>query len=93
MVRAQLRREYAADDLPQNTFHGDGSPIEPPFIEHLQQCYREVMVSFPWRKGDVLMLDNMLALHGRAPFTGPRRVMVAMAQACRGAELAMEATQ
>jgi hypothetical protein len=26
------------------------------------------------------MLDNMLAAHARAPFKGPRKVLVAMAQ-------------
>ncbi|MFG6449811.1 TauD/TfdA family dioxygenase [Roseateles sp. BYS180W] len=91
-VRTQLRSEYAPEDLPQNTFYGDGSSIEPDYVEHLQSCYREVMVGFPWQKGDVLMLDNMLALHGRGPFTGPRRVMVAMAQACRGVDLALKET-
>lgn len=89
-VRNQLRSEFASDDLPQNTFYGDGSPIEPEFVEHLQALYQAVMVQFPWQRGDVLMLDNMLALHGRGPFSGPRRVMVAMAEACRGADLAME---
>lgn len=87
VVRDQLRSEFAPEDLPQNTFYGDGSAIEPEVIAHLQTCYREVMVQFPWQKGDVLMLDNMLALHARSPFTGPRRVMVAMAEPCRAADL------
>lgn len=90
VVRDRLRTEFAPEDLPQNTFYGDGSPIEPAFIGHLQELYQEVMVQFAWRKGDVLMLDNMLALHSRRPFTGTRRVMVAMARPCRSAEVAVE---
>lgn len=86
-VRERLRSEYAPEDLPQNTFYGDGTAIEPEFIQHLQTLYQDVMVRFPWQKTDVLMLDNMLTLHARAPFTGPRRVMVAMAEPCRGADL------
>jgi alpha-ketoglutarate-dependent taurine dioxygenase len=88
-ARDRLRSEFGADDLPQNTFHADGSPIEPEHIRHLQEQYRQVMVQFPWQQADVLMLDNMLALHARRPFSGARRVMVAMAQPCRSVDVAL----
>lgn len=86
-AREELRSNFGPEDLPQNTFYGDGTPIEPEFIEHLQGLYNGVMVKFPWQRGDVLMLDNMLSLHARSPYTGPRRVLVAMAKACRGEDL------
>jgi alpha-ketoglutarate-dependent taurine dioxygenase len=66
------------EDLPINACHGDGSPLEPADLEAVRQAYRDVMVAFPWRQGDVLVVDNMLVAHGRMPFKGPRRVMVAM---------------
>jgi alpha-ketoglutarate-dependent taurine dioxygenase len=37
-------------------------------------------VIFPWRQDDILMLDNFLVSHGREPFVGPRRILVAMAE-------------
>ncbi|MNG41197.1 Taurine catabolism dioxygenase TauD, TfdA family [compost metagenome] len=35
---------------------------------------------FDWRKGDVILLDNMLAAHARDPFEGPRKIVVAMGE-------------
>src|SRR5215213_5524193 len=79
-VQEALRAELADEDLPNNTYYADGSPIEPDLIEHLRAAYQAETLSFPWRRGDVLMLDNMLTAHARESFTGPRKIVVAMAQ-------------
>lgn len=70
---------FKEDELPTNTFYGDGSPIEPSVIEELREAYDQETVSFPWQEGDVLVLDNMLSSHGREPFVGPRKIAAAMA--------------
>jgi alpha-ketoglutarate-dependent taurine dioxygenase len=75
-----LLEEFGEEDLPSNTRYGDGSAIEPETLEELRDAYRRELVSFPWEAGDVLMLDNMLVAHGRAPYEGTRRVLVAMAE-------------
>jgi alpha-ketoglutarate-dependent taurine dioxygenase len=79
-AREALLAHYKEDELPRNAFYGDGSPIESSVVEEIRRVYTEAAVTFEWRKGDVLLLDNFLASHGREPFAGPRKVLVAMAQ-------------
>lgn len=86
-VRDALLADFGEDDLPQNTCYGDGSPIEPEVLEHLRAVYRNAMIEFPWQHGDVLMLDNMLAVHARNEYRGPRRILVSMAEAFHSADL------
>jgi alpha-ketoglutarate-dependent taurine dioxygenase len=80
-VREALLEVVDEADLPRHVYYGDGSPIEEAILDEIRAAYDSVTIRFPWQQGDVLMLDNMLAAHGRAPFKGPRRVVVAMAQA------------
>ena len=68
------------DELPANAFYGDGSPIEISVLREIRRLYQQEAVLFPWRKGDILLLDNMLASHGRMPFVGPRKILVAMGE-------------
>lgn len=83
-----LRAEYADDELPNNTFYGDGSPIPEEVMAVLRAAYMNEMLSFPWQAGDVVLIDNMLTAHARAPFVGPRRVLVAMADPVHASSLA-----
>jgi alpha-ketoglutarate-dependent taurine dioxygenase len=79
-VRDALRAGFAEEDLPNNTYYGDGSPIEPEVLEALRAAYRAEMVEFPWQQGDLIMLDNMLTAHARNSFKGARKVLFAMAE-------------
>ncbi|HEX7182938.1 MAG TPA: TauD/TfdA family dioxygenase [Thermoanaerobaculia bacterium] len=80
-VRAALLARHGERDLPRNAYFGDGSPIDEDALEEVRQAYRSESVDVPWRNGDLVLLDNMLAAHGRAPFSGPRKIVVAMAGA------------
>lgn len=73
-----LRAEYP-HDLPNQTYHADGSEIAPELLDELRAAYRAETIAFPWQAGDVLLIDNMLVAHARRPFTGDRRVIVGMA--------------
>lgn len=77
-TRELLKEEYGEEDLPRNAFYGDGSRIDESDLEDVRNAFKAEMVTFDWRAGDVLILDNMLISHGRAPYKGKRRVVAAM---------------
>lgn len=79
-AREALLSTFGPEELPRNTFYGDGSPIEPEALAEIRRAYDEELVVFPWQDGDVVLLDNMLVAHGRKPFKGPRKVVVGMAE-------------
>lgn len=80
-AREALVADLGEDELPYNTYYGDGSRIEDEVVEGLRGAYAEETYSFPWREGDVMLLDNMTITHGRRPYRGDRNVIVAMTEA------------
>jgi alpha-ketoglutarate-dependent taurine dioxygenase len=79
-VRATLEDLVGLENLPRNTYFADGTPIPDGLLDEVRAVLDAETVSFSWQAGDLLMLDNMLVAHARAPFKGPRRVVVAMAE-------------
>jgi alpha-ketoglutarate-dependent taurine dioxygenase len=79
-VRDALLRDFGEDGLPYNTYYGDGSPIEPDALEAMRAAYQAERVAFPWRRGDVLLLDNMSVAHARNPYRGPRQILASMVE-------------
>lgn len=83
-VRESLLSTFSEDNLPRHVYYGDHSPIEDSVIEEIMAVYQNAQVSFPWQRGDVLMLDNMLTAHGRNPYVGNRKIVVAMGEMVQG---------
>ncbi|SFQ68628.1 TauD/TfdA family dioxygenase [Amycolatopsis rubida] len=78
-VGAEIRKQVAEADLPANAYYGDGAPIPAEVMDELRAAYAAELVATPWQRGDVLVVDNLLAAHGREPYTGAREVAVGMA--------------
>ena len=79
-VRETLEELLGIDNIPRNVYYADGTAIDDSIFEDIRAVLDEQTVVFPWCAGDILMLDNMLAAHGRMPFKGERKVVVAMAE-------------
>lgn len=77
--REALRSMFGEDELPRNVLYGDGTRIEDAVLREVRAVIESEKAMSPWRKGDVMMLDNMLVAHGREPYRGARRIAVAMA--------------
>jgi alpha-ketoglutarate-dependent taurine dioxygenase len=85
-VREFLVDAYGADGLPFNTRFGNGDPIGEDVVQLLNRVYEANTAREPWQAGDLMLVDNVRTAHSRDPFTGPREVLVAMADAVRLAD-------
>lgn len=79
-IREGLLSTMNEDDLPGNTYYGDGAGIESSVLDEIRSAYQQETISFPWKRGDILLLDNMLVAHSRQPYAGPREVLVGMSE-------------
>lgn len=74
-----LLASLGEQNLPRNTYYGDGSPIEPETLATIRDVYERTKIKFAWHRHDVLLLDNMRYTHGREAYSGPRKVLTGMA--------------
>jgi len=79
-TRDSLRQLFSEEDLPRNVYFGDGSRIPDETMQYIGDMYEDLCVDFPWESGDLVAVDNMLVQHARRPFSGERKLLVAMAQ-------------
>jgi amino acid adenylation domain-containing protein len=79
-TRASVQTLFSEDLLPRNVYYGDGTPIEDEVVGEILDLYWQTSVAFPWQKGDVIAVDNMITAHARNPFRGKRRIVVAMGE-------------
>ena len=72
---------FGHDRVPRQAFYGDDSTISDQELAQVRNGFQQHAVAFPWRRGDVLFLDNMQVAHGRRPYKGPRTLLAALLNA------------
>jgi alpha-ketoglutarate-dependent taurine dioxygenase len=58
---------------------GNGDEIPPKVVDELIEAHRTIEYPIRWRAGDILLIDNLIVAHGRAPYRGRREHFVRMA--------------
>lgn len=79
-VRDVLETTYGVDDLPFDTAYGDASELTAADVETINAAYDRSTRRESWREGDLLLVDNLLAAHGREAYRGSREILVAMGE-------------
>ncbi len=87
-TRDSVRSLFREEDFPRHCYYGDGSRIEDSVMAEILNVYQELEISFAWRKGDILVLDNLLTAHARNRFKGERKLLVAMGDMLSYADVA-----
>ncbi|WP_229530195.1 TauD/TfdA family dioxygenase [Planctobacterium marinum] len=85
-VRSQLQN-LGEENLPRNTYYGDGSSIDEADLTLIRNLYQENKILFDWQRGDLMILDNLRYTHGREPYQGNRKVLVGMSGAKQFSDL------
>lgn len=79
--RQTLTELFGEDGLPRNAYFANGQPIPNETMARVQTTLEKHTEPVPWAPGDVLVVDNLRHMHGRLPYSGKRKLHVAMAQA------------
>jgi len=85
-VREFLVDAYGPEGLPFTTCFGSGDPIREDVVELVNEVYTAKTRREPWQAGDLMLVDNIQCAHSRETFTGPREVLVGMADPVRLAD-------
>jgi TfdA family taurine catabolism dioxygenase TauD len=78
-VLVAFKSRAPVEDQARHCTYGDGTPIPDRDMERVRDAIWRHMRFFRWRAGDVLLIDNYVAAHGRMPYHGPRQVLVCWA--------------
>lgn len=78
-VLGRLQARKPVDERAMECTFADGAEIPLADVEAVRDAVWKHLVVVPWRRGDVVAIDNFAVSHGRLPYAGPRNVAVAWA--------------
>jgi alpha-ketoglutarate-dependent taurine dioxygenase len=77
-TRDALEAALGKDGTPRGAYYGDGGEIADETLATIREAIAAEKLNHAWQRGDLVVVDNLSTAHGREPFDGPRRILVAM---------------
>ncbi|CAH9056178.1 unnamed protein product [Cuscuta epithymum] len=80
MVGVYTCWQDARNDSKKAVIFGDGNPLPAETIHDCLKIMEAESVAMPWKKGDILLIDNTTVLHSRRSFDPPRRILASLCE-------------
>ena len=68
----------ARNDPSKAITFGDGTPLDADDVAVAVEVADDLTFDLAWQQGDVALVDNLVTMHGRRPFTGTRKVLASL---------------
>jgi alpha-ketoglutarate-dependent taurine dioxygenase len=81
LIAASMGWKDTRNDPSKSITFGDGTPLDREAVNVAARLGDELSFDVPWLKGDVALVDNYVAMHGRRTFTGTRKVLASLVAA------------
>ncbi|WP_406695953.1 TauD/TfdA family dioxygenase [Singulisphaera sp. Ch08] len=79
LIAAYCGWKDARNDPAKSITFGDGTPLDGSAVRVAIALADELTFDIPWKQGDVALVDNLVAMHGRRTFSGTRKVLASLA--------------
>jgi alpha-ketoglutarate-dependent taurine dioxygenase len=74
-MRGMFEQMVGKGNLPHECEFGDGEPMDEATLAEVRRILDANKLLFDWQRGDLLMIDNVLMMHGRESFKGERKTL------------------
>jgi len=79
-IRTMFEQALGKGKLPHECEYGDGEPIEETVLAEIRRVMDGNKLLFDWHRNDLLMIDNVLMMHGRESFKGERKTLAYLSE-------------